>query len=134
MVDFVCYVRAGVYWGRMRQDRNQAGRGNMSDNQFEAGRSGNPRGRPKGSYGGRIQALATLDRMMGKKRCQKELEKALEAYFMADPVTFFKTIIMPLLPKESKLQLDKEDGVIRWQSLLGPGDSKGTGKTTDNRP
>jgi hypothetical protein len=31
---------------------------------------------------------------------------------------------MPLLPKESELELDR-DGVIRWQSLLGGGSGGG---------
>lgn len=86
--------------------------------QFVVGESGNPVGRPKGSYGGRIQALAALDKILGRKKNMASLEKALEVEFNRDPVRFFKGIIMPLLPKESKLELDR-DGVIRWQSLLG---------------
>ena len=88
--------------------------------QFEIGQSGNPAGRPKGSYGGRIQALASLDKVIGKRKNLASLEKALELEFRRDPVRFFRSIIMPLLPKESKLELDR-DGVIRWQSLLGGG-------------
>jgi hypothetical protein len=57
---------------------------------------------------------------MGRKRNLAVLEKALEREFLKNPVAFFKGIIMPLLPKESKLELDR-DGVIRWQSLLGGG-------------
>ena len=94
--------------------------------QFEVGQSGNPRGRPKGAYGGRIQALASLDKILGRKKNLASLEKALEVEFRRDPVRFFRSIIMPLLPKESKLELDRE-GVIRWQSLLGGGDSVGSG-------
>ena len=85
---------------------------------FNPGESGNPVGRPKGSYGGRIQALAALDRMLGKKKNQTVLVKALEQEFVSNPVRFFKTIIMPLLPRESKLKLD-QDGVVQWRSLLG---------------
>ncbi|MCH8512308.1 MAG: hypothetical protein LAT83_11740 [Kiritimatiellae bacterium] len=85
---------------------------------FQTGESGNHRGRPKGSYGGRIQALAALDRMLGKKRNQAVLSKALEDEFVKDPVRFFKTFVMPLLPRESKLKLD-EEGVVQWRSLLG---------------
>lgn len=90
---------------------------------FEIGQSGNPRGRPKGACGGRIQALAALDRILGRKKNVTALEKALEVEFAKDPVRFFRGIIMPLLPKESKLELDR-DGVIRWQSLLGGGGEK----------
>jgi len=91
--------------------------------QFEVGQSGNPVGRPKGACGGRIQALAALDRILGRKKNVTALEKALEVEFAKDPVRFFRGIIMPLLPKESKLELDR-DGVIRWQSLLGGGGEK----------
>ena len=89
---------------------------------FQPGQSGNPAGRPKGSYGGRIKALAALDKMLGRKKCETALVRALETELEKDPVRFFKTIVMPLLPKESKLQLDQE-GVIQWRSLLGTGDS-----------
>ncbi len=89
---------------------------------FEAGKSGNPRGRPKGSYGGRIQALAGLDRLLARKRNQKALIGALEAELQANPVRFFRTVIMPLLPRESRLAVDRE-GVIQWRSLLGKAES-----------
>ncbi len=84
---------------------------------FVAGKSGNPAGRPKGSYAGRIKALAALDRMLGKKRNEVILEKALEKEFQGDPVKFFKSVIMPLLPRESKLKFDHEN-VVQWRSLL----------------
>jgi len=86
--------------------------------QFQPGQSGNPAGRPKGSSGGRVRALAALDTMLGKRKNQRVLVQALEAEFQGNPVRFFKTIIMPLLPREAKLSLDHE-GVIQWQSLLG---------------
>jgi hypothetical protein len=69
------------------------------------------------------EARAALDQIMGRKRNLAVLEKALEAEFKRDPVRFFKGIILPLLPKESKLELDR-DGVVRWQSLLGGGGEK----------
>lgn len=86
--------------------------------QFEPGQTGNPIGRPKGSYGGRIMALASLDRLLAKKKNQKALIDALEKDLLKDPVYFFKTVVMPLLPREAKLSLDRE-GVIQWKSLLG---------------
>jgi hypothetical protein len=85
---------------------------------FESGQSGNPVGRPKGSYGGRVMALTSLDKLLAKKKNQKALLEALEQDLLKDPVRFFKTVIMPLLPRESKLSLD-HDGVIQWRSLLG---------------
>ena len=89
---------------------------------FEAGQSGNPRGRPKGSYGGRIQALAGLDRLLARKKNQKALIRALEAELQSDPVRFFRSVVMPLLPRESRLAFDRE-GVIQWRSLLGVSDA-----------
>jgi hypothetical protein len=85
---------------------------------FKAGASGNPRGRPKGSYGGRIQALAVLDRLMAGKKKQYALRRAMGQEFDRDPMKFFKTVIMPLLPKESKVAMD-HDGIVMWRNLLG---------------
>jgi len=99
---------------------------------FETGESGNPNGRPKGSYGGRIMALASLDTLLAKKKNQKALMAALEKDLLKDPVRFFKTVIMPLLPREAKLSFD-HDGVIQWKSLLG-GDPVGDpADTTDGQ-
>jgi hypothetical protein len=91
--------------------------------QFQPGVSGNPGGRPRGAAGGRVQALAALDVMLAKKKNQRALIKALESELLGDPVRFFRSIIMPLLPREAKLSFD-HDGVIRWQSLLGPGEQQ----------
>jgi len=84
---------------------------------FESGKSGNPGGRPKGSVGGRMQALLLLDKILGKKKSQKALTKALEDELKDNPVGFFKTIVMPLLPKEAKLSIDN-DGIVEWKSLV----------------
>jgi hypothetical protein len=99
---------------------------------FEAGVSGNPQGRPKGSYGGRIQALAGLDKLLARRKNQKALINALEAELQANPVRFFKTVIMPLLPRETKLAFDHE-GVIQWRSLIGGKEEEGeAGKTAND--
>ena len=45
---------------------------------FEPGVSGNPAGRPKGIYGGRIRALITLDRIMARDDLQADLEAAVD--------------------------------------------------------
>ena len=85
---------------------------------FQSGISGNPKGRPKGSYGGRIQALAELDRILARSSNKRLLARALEKEFREAPLKFFKTVIMPLLPRESKVAVD-HDGIIEWKSLLG---------------
>jgi hypothetical protein len=95
---------------------------------FEAGKSGNPNGRPKGGYGGRVQALQGLDLMVARKKNHRCLIKALERDLRADPIRFFKSVIMPLMPREARLSLSR-DGVIKWQSLLGV-----TEDSTPNQP
>jgi hypothetical protein len=62
--------------------------------------------------------LAGLDRLLARKKNQAALIKALEDDLQKDPVRFFKTVIMPLLPREARLSVDN-DGVIQWKSLLG---------------
>ena len=62
-------------------------------------------------------ALASLDRLVAKKKNQKALMEALQVEFKKDPVGFFKCLIMPLLPKESKGTLD-HDGIVEWKTLV----------------
>ena len=69
--------------------------------QFQPGASGNPAGRPKGAVGGRSLALATLDKMLARASNRAALEKALQRNFRDDPVKFFRTMVMPLMPKEA---------------------------------
>ncbi len=85
---------------------------------FKAGESGNPRGRPKGTTGGRVKALMALDEMLSSSRNQRLLVQAFQNEFRSDPSGFFRTYVMPLLPRESKLSLE-QDGVVQWQTLLG---------------
>ncbi|HMO51252.1 MAG TPA: hypothetical protein PKA21_09010 [Kiritimatiellia bacterium] len=75
-----------------------------------------PACRPKGTLGGRALALRTLDSIMAKERNQVYLANALQEHFYADPVRFFKTIIMPLLPQDVKVRLSEEGG-FSWLSL-----------------
>ena len=62
-------------------------------------------------------ALTSLDKLLAKKKNQKALLDALEQELLKDPVRFFKTVIMPLLPRESKLSFD-QDGIVEWKTLL----------------
>ena len=100
---------------------------------FKPGVSGTPGGRKKGSYGGRIMALAALDRVLARKENRKLLIDALEEDFRKNPAHFFKSVIVPLLPKESKLSFD-HSGPIVWTSLLefGPGVETNAERGTGN--
>lgn len=86
--------------------------------QFQPGKSGNPGGRRKGSVGGRSLALAVLDGMLVKSRNRTALERALQKEFSENPLRFFKTIVMPLLPKEAKVAVEN-DGIVMWRNLQG---------------
>jgi hypothetical protein len=85
---------------------------------FKKGMSGNPKGRPKGTGGGRSQALFMIDALIAKKKNMTAIAGALERDLHKDPVGFFKTIVMPLLPKEGKLAVEG-DGIVMWRNLLG---------------
>ncbi len=84
--------------------------------QFQPGWEGGP-GRPKGSCGGRAKALQILDAMLSKDDIQEELGKALEVTFRKNPVRFFRQIIMPLLPRDTRLAVFNDPGPVQWKSL-----------------
>jgi len=91
---------------------------------FEKGKSGNPSGLPKRNRGhqpgvvsGRMQALRLLDEVLGKSKSKRKLNAALAKELKDHPIDFFKTIIMPLLPKESKLAVSN-DGIVEWKTLV----------------
>ena len=85
---------------------------------YQAGQSGNPGGRPKGACGGRTRALKALDKMIGRKRTEAKMIRALDDYVDKKPLEFIKTIVIPLLPKESKVSM-AHDGIVMWRNLLG---------------
>ncbi len=78
--------------------------------------------------------MIALDAMLAKKKNQRALIDALESELMGNPVRFFKTVIMPLLPREARLSLEN-DGVVAWKSLLGTaeGERDCRPKTVDHR-
>ncbi len=65
-----------------------------------------------------MRALMKLDEMLSRKRNARVLMQAMEAELLCDPVGFFKSVVMPLMPKESRLSFEN-DGVVKWQTLLG---------------
>jgi hypothetical protein len=91
---------------------------------FKPGQSGNPagaakrpRGHQRGSVSGRTQALQVLDGLLGKRTSKRTMNAALAKYMKNNTIEFFKTIIMPLLPKESKLSV-ANDGIVEWKTLV----------------
>jgi len=85
---------------------------------FQPGKSGNPGGRKKGSCGGRALALASMDRMLAKGPNRKQLDQEMEEEFQENPMKFFRDYVMPLLPKEAKVDM-ANDGIVMWRNLLG---------------
>jgi len=64
-----------------------------------------------------VQALQLLDGLLGKRLSKRYMTAALAKELKEHPIEFFKTIIMPLLPKESKVAV-ANDGIVEWKSLI----------------
>jgi len=67
---------------------------------------------------GRTRALAVLDHLLSMQHNQAKLHEELQKKFDSDAVGFFKTFVMPLLPKETKVAVE-HDGIFAWRNLLG---------------
>lgn len=87
-------------------------------------------GKPKGSIGGRAKALILLDKIIAEEEVQERIGDAIREAVMADPMKFFRQIIMPLLPTEVKMKL-VEEGAISWVRLstMYPIQDSGTSTT-----
>jgi hypothetical protein len=59
----------------------------------------------------------TLDRMLAKPANQAFLAKALEEELRKNPLRFFRSIIMPLIPHETRTAIEQA-GVVGWRSLV----------------
>ena len=84
---------------------------------FQPGQSGNPRGRPVGSASGRSKALAALDSLLSEQATLDRMQAAFQAEFNKNPVRFFRQIIMPLLPRDTRLAVFNDPGPVQWKSL-----------------
>jgi hypothetical protein len=95
---------------------------------WQPGQSGNPEGKHAPRYSGRIRALRELDRLLEDETHLAAIRKALSSYILKSPLRAFKTLIMPLLPKEARLELGEEGMTIVWKSLCS------TDRTPDSSP
>jgi hypothetical protein len=86
---------------------------------FRPGQSGNPRGMAPGTRCGRARALQVLDEILIEPATQSVLRTALRDYIQKHPVAAFKSLVMPLLPREIRADFDPSDGriSIHWKSL-----------------
>ncbi len=92
-------------------NRDAAGR-------FGVGNVGGPGGTP-GKKRGRGRALEVLDTMLEREEVLEELHAALLEEFHRDPVKFFVRLVVPLLPRDSKLEVASTGPVeIRWTGLV----------------
>ncbi len=98
----------------------------MLNNRWPPGISGNPKGRPPSQRVGRAGALALLDDILAEAETKNRMREALRTYIRQRPVAAFKTLVMPLLPKDVRVDLGGER-VIVWKSFLSD-----TGLTPDN--
>ena len=83
--------------------------------QFQPGGPGGP-GRPKGSVGGRAQAIALIDSIISENG--DELRSALEKEFHKSPVKFWQRFGFPLVPQALVAKIETAPTTHRWQSLL----------------
>jgi len=85
---------------------------------WQPGQSGNPTGIQSKTYHGRARALKELDRLLEDEKHLGAIRKALSRYILTSPLRAFKTLIMPLLPKEARLELGEGGPTVVWQSFF----------------
>ena len=84
---------------------------------WKPGQSGNPAGRPKGALSGRQQAVSLLDSILAEPDVKAAIQKGLREYFLKKPVQAFRRLVLPLIPRQMKLNVEGP-AVIAWKSLL----------------
>ena len=83
----------------------------------DANDNGNAQQQQRSPGTGRSQVFAMLDRLLADAKCQQAIKAALAAECQEYPLRFFRTVVMPLLPRDVKLS--EERGLaFQWRSLL----------------
>ena len=82
---------------------------------FQKGNAGGP-GRPSGSLSGRGKLLGVLDQMLAEAGNLELFRQKIREKFNEDPLAFFKTYVMPLLPKDINLELS--GGIKRTEEYV----------------
>jgi len=65
---------------------------------------------------GRTKALRVLDAILAKEENQERLGEALQREFEKNPVRFFKNFVIPLLPREARMEMEAAGAVI-WTRI-----------------
>ena len=89
----------------------------MVAHQWKPGHSGNPSGKLPLSRCGRQAALSLLDEILSEHETKARMKAALRAYILQRPVAAFKTLIMPLLPKDVRVDVASQRVVV-WRSFM----------------
>ena len=77
----------------------------------------NPHGAKPGMRHGRGAALALLDDILGETDVKVKMKAALRAYILQRPVAAFKSLVMPLLPKDVRVDVASQRIVV-WRSFM----------------
>ena len=89
----------------------------MVAHQWQPGHSGNPTGKLPLSRCGRQAALSLLDEILSEQETKARMKAALRAYILQRPVAAFKTLVMPLLPKDVRIEMASQRVVV-WRSFM----------------
>ena len=84
---------------------------------WKPGESGNPAGKPKGTVSPRTRAVQILESVLAQPDVQEAIRVGIHDYFLKKPVQAFRRLVMPLLPRQLKLDVEGP-AVIVWKSLL----------------
>ena len=89
----------------------------MLSHRWKPGFCPNPLGAKAGMRHGRGAAMALLDDILGEDDVKERMRAALRNYIMQRPVAAFKTLVMPLLPKDVRVDLGSQRVVV-WRSFM----------------